>query len=151
MVKGAFDYIGLNYYTSRFIHQAFDYDMFGGKVITALESKNEDVHGNGLGRQAAGREDIFDYPDGLRQLLLHMKVKYGDPELYITENGVSTKPDDIDDSIPNLISAGKIDKAEKEINDDARLNYVRGHLKACDWELLFPRAMMLVILIKVVL
>lgn len=54
--------------------------MHGMITVANAEKKH-------LGRPAEGREDIYDYPNGLHELLLHMKNKYGNPPMYITENG----------------------------------------------------------------
>ncbi|KAL2906413.1 Beta-glucosidase 27, partial [Bienertia sinuspersici] len=73
MVKGAFDYIGLNYYSARYFQQTYNFESLGNKVTITYEAHTSDVYGNTLGVQAEGRDDIYDYPEGLKQLLLHMK------------------------------------------------------------------------------
>ena len=45
------------------------------------------VDGKIIGEQAQGQEDIYVNPAGLKNLLLYIKEKYNDPELYVTENG----------------------------------------------------------------
>jgi beta-glucosidase len=58
-------------------------------------------------------------PDGLRELLLDLKARYGDalPPVYVTENGCS-QPDDAG-------SAGTVD-------DQARIAYLDGHIEAVE-------------------
>ena len=56
------------------------------------------------------------YPDGLREALVWMHEHYDGPPIYVTENGASF-PDDV--------------APDGEVNDDDRLDYVRGYLKAC--------------------
>lgn len=46
-----------------------------------------DIDGNVIGEQAQGQADIYVHPPGLMKLLLYIKQKYNDPELYVTENG----------------------------------------------------------------
>ena len=56
------------------------------------------------------------YPDGLRSVLVRVHRDYGPKQIYVTENGAaySTGPD-----------------ARGQIADTQRLDYVRGHLIAC--------------------
>jgi beta-glucosidase len=58
-------------------------------------------------------------PDGLRELLLGLKARYGDalPPVYVTENGCS-QPDD-------AVPGGTID-------DQARIAYLDGHIEAVE-------------------
>jgi len=37
----------------------------------------------------AGSSWLYVYPRGLRELLLYIKMKYKDPVIYITENGIT--------------------------------------------------------------
>ena len=37
----------------------------------------------------AGSDWLLIYPEGIRDLLLHAKLKFNDPALYVTENGKS--------------------------------------------------------------
>lgn len=32
---------------------------------------------------------LYIYPKGIRELMLYIKEKYNDPEIYITENGIT--------------------------------------------------------------
>ncbi|KAL0308304.1 UNVERIFIED_CONTAM: Oleuropein beta-glucosidase [Sesamum radiatum] len=60
--------------------------------------------GKPIGEQA-GSEWLYIVPHGIRDLLLHIKNKYNDPVIYITENGVDEKND------PTLpVSRARIDK-----------------------------------------
>lgn len=61
-------------------------------------------------------DSMFDpYPSGLFDALLHVSQRYGNIEMYITENG---------------LSATNIKNKEKEIEDDDRIAYLREHLRA---------------------
>nr|CAH66810.1 OSIGBa0135C13.5 [Oryza sativa] len=117
MVKGAFDFIGLNYYASSYADN--DPPSYGHN-----NSYNTDSHAkitgsrNGIpiGPQAASFW-FYIYPEGLRELLLHIKENYGNPTIYITENGV--------DEINN-----KTMRLKEALKDDIRIEYYHKHLLA---------------------
>ncbi|KVH89324.1 Glycoside hydrolase, catalytic domain-containing protein [Cynara cardunculus var. scolymus] len=87
LVKGSFDFIGINYYTSNYaadipsantIH--FSPSTDGRTNLTAYRN----------GRPIGTPSDVsifFVYPKGLCDLLVYMKEKYNSPTIYITENG----------------------------------------------------------------
>ncbi|AWS49028.1 GH1 family beta-glucosidase [Streptosporangium sp. 'caverna'] len=58
-------------------------------------------------------------PDGLRELLVGLKARYGDalPPVYVTENGCS-QPDDVG--------------PDGTVDDQARIAYLDGHIKAVE-------------------
>ncbi|MBA0806365.1 hypothetical protein Gohar_005819, partial [Gossypium harknessii] len=59
---------------------------------------------------------LFNYPKGLRDLLLYLKKKYNNPTIYITENGVA--------------EANNASLTVKEaLKDSTRIRYLDGHLK----------------------
>ncbi|XP_021775930.1 beta-glucosidase 13-like [Chenopodium quinoa] len=129
LVKGAFDFIGVNYYSSRYIQHTFSFDGLTGEVTVSFKPRTENVEKKTLGRPAEGRNDIYDYPDGLKQLLLHMKNKYGNPILYVTENGTSSQPT-ITSSVKDLIALGKYKELQDAFYDYDRIKYAAGHLMA---------------------
>ncbi|XP_029128432.1 vicianin hydrolase [Cajanus cajan] len=56
------------------------------------------------------------YPKGLHQIVMHLKDKYKNPKIYITENGIAEAGND---STP-------VNEARK---DGIRITYLDGHLK----------------------
>ncbi|XP_021775934.1 beta-glucosidase 13-like [Chenopodium quinoa] len=129
LVKDAYDFIGINYYSSRYIQQSFSYDGMTGEVTISFKTQTENVEKKNLGKPAEGRKDIYDHPNGLKQLLLHMKKKYGNPEVYVTENGISSQPT-ISGSIKDLIKHGKYNELQDAFYDYDRIKYAAGHLIA---------------------
>ncbi|OAY73434.1 Beta-glucosidase 24 [Ananas comosus] len=88
MVKGSFDFIGLNYYTSRFardfsipnrVHESYNTD--------SLTNQTVERNGKPIGPKAASNW-LYIYPKGIRDLLVYTKRTYNNPTIYITENGV---------------------------------------------------------------
>ncbi|KAJ0973085.1 hypothetical protein J5N97_021044 [Dioscorea zingiberensis] len=58
---------------------------------------------------------IYVYPRGLKELLLYIRRRYDNPQVYITENGIS--------------NVDKPDATEEEaLSDDMRKNYLSVHL-----------------------
>ncbi|CAN6703081.1 unnamed protein product [Malus baccata var. baccata] len=90
LLKGSLDFHGVNYYTSTYadasslstvttVNQSFFGDM-----NTALSTEKNGVP---LGTPTA-LSWLYIYPKGIRELMLHIKENYNNPEIYITENGV---------------------------------------------------------------
>ncbi|XP_049401786.1 vicianin hydrolase-like isoform X2 [Solanum stenotomum] len=58
---------------------------------------------------------LFIYPKGIYGLMLHIKEKYNNPPIYITENGMA----EANNSTMSL---------KESLNDDMRIKYYEGHL-----------------------
>ncbi|CAL5068424.1 unnamed protein product [Urochloa decumbens] len=117
LVKGAFDFIGLNYYTTNY---AYNLPPPNGLNATYNTDARANLTGfrNGvpIGPQAASTW-LFVYPRGFRELLLYVKEAYGNPTVYITENG-------IDEHNNKSLSL------QEALKDDARIEYHHKHLVA---------------------
>ncbi|CAI0378580.1 unnamed protein product [Linum tenue] len=87
-LKGSFDYLGLNYYTSRY---ASDYVGSPPSRPSYMTDPNVNLTSQRDGK-LIGTPTIafwlYVYPEGFKDLLLHIKDKYNNPIVYITENGV---------------------------------------------------------------
>ncbi|XP_010908033.3 beta-glucosidase 12 [Elaeis guineensis] len=115
MVKGSFDFIGLNYYTSNY-----------AKIVSILKkvniSYNTDSHTfqTGVRRgvplaKTSGGDWQYVYPQGIRDLLRYVKRKYNSPVIYITENG--------------YLEANNASLPIKEaLKDNERIDFHRRHL-----------------------
>ncbi|KAG8064804.1 hypothetical protein GUJ93_ZPchr0004g39267 [Zizania palustris] len=115
LVKGSFDFIGLNYYTT---HYAIDLPPSNGLNV----SYNTDARANFTGFRngvpigpPAASPWLFIYPEGFSKLILYIKDKYGNPTIYITENGV----DEVNNKTLPLHEA---------LKDDTRIEYYHKHL-----------------------
>ncbi|WCJ18231.1 beta glucosidase 12 [Euphorbia peplus] len=112
MLKGSFDFIGLNYYTSKY---AIDVPCkthnfaFSSDSCVMLSNEKDGI----LIGPKTGSDWLYVYPRGIEELLMYTKSKYNNPIIYITENGVS----DLD---PYCES--------KVLNDNARVEYFNDHL-----------------------
>ncbi|KAL5095977.1 hypothetical protein RYX36_000304 [Vicia faba] len=104
MLKGSADFIGINYYTSRFARHETNrtkimYDNFDALAVS--EGKFLDQY---------GWSNV--YPEGLYNFLVYIKEKYRNPKIYITENGIASS------------------KISNPLKDEHRIAYVAAHLNA---------------------
>ncbi|XP_016171615.1 beta-glucosidase 12-like isoform X1 [Arachis ipaensis] len=112
MVKGSFDFIGVNYYTATYAAHVpctrENRTLFTEDACVFLTSERDGVQ---IGPQA-GSDWLYIYPRGIQDLLLYTKEKYNNPIVYITENGV----DELNESI------------EESLEDRFRIDFFTDHL-----------------------
>jgi len=101
--RSQIDFIGVNYYAPTRVRANPASPHFG---LEHLPNPDEDPAFNG---------EV--YPDGLYDVLVRVDREYGEPLIYITENGAGFGPED--DSLIN-----------GEVDDTLRRDYVRRHLVA---------------------
>lgn len=95
------DFLGVNYYSPQRVRA----DAAGR--LGYVECRRAGAEHTEMGWEV--------YPDGLLDLLCRIRDDYGDPALYITENGAAYRDD--------TVAAG-------EVQDDDRIAYLDGHLGA---------------------
>lgn len=108
MIRGSSDFFGLNHYSSALASQPEVKPTYGGYWA----DMNVDVSFDPTWRQNQMGWGIV--PEGLRKMLNWIDERYGNPIIFITENG------DAEDE-PDL---------ETALNDYGRLNYFDGYLSA---------------------
>ncbi|XXG56627.1 hypothetical protein AAC387_Pa03g3993 [Persea americana] len=115
MLKGSFDFLGLNYYTANYAANAPQSKNVHPSSLTDART-NITALRNGvlIGPQAASSW-LHVYPKGLRDLLRYTKKRYDNPIIYITENGVSEFNNR---TLP----------LHKQLEDNMRIDYHRDHL-----------------------
>ncbi|WVZ88831.1 hypothetical protein U9M48_035301 [Paspalum notatum var. saurae] len=111
--------LGLNYYTSKFAKHIDPSQDFLPKT-NVDDAHVEFSYVGPDGKTTIGPETgigwIKLYPEGLKDLLMIIMHKYGNPPIYITENGCVDKVD------------GK--PMEEALDDRTRLNYLQRHILA---------------------
>ncbi|XP_043693762.1 beta-glucosidase 12-like [Telopea speciosissima] len=116
MVKGSFDFLGLNYYTGNY---AADVESSTGTNIissTTDSRVNLTVSKNGaLIGPATGSAAFYVYPKGIREILIYTKKKYKNPTIFITENGFG----EVNNSSLPL---------QEALKDDRRVDFYHRHL-----------------------
>ncbi|GMN26524.1 hypothetical protein TIFTF001_001340 [Ficus carica] len=116
LVKGSYDFIGLNYYTAQYAayapapHNSLKFSYTTDPRTNLTSERN----GVAIG-QKAGSDWLYIYPLGIYKLLLYTKTKYNNPIIYITENGL----DELNDPKKTL---------EQALNDQQRIYYYFTHL-----------------------
>jgi beta-glucosidase len=87
LVKGSFDYLGLNHYTSKYVRYTGlvgrDYSD-DGRFVTSATNKTGDLIG-----PTAQSDWLNVYPIGLRKILNWIDKRYSHMPIYVFENGVS--------------------------------------------------------------
>ncbi|GMY16393.1 beta-glucosidase 12-like [Fagus crenata] len=116
LVKGSFDFIGLNYYTANYAAHAPQPKGVKASFLTDSRA-NLSTTRNGIPIGApAASSWLFVYPRGFRDLLLYVKTKYHNPLIYITENGI----DEFNNATLTL---------EEALLDNQRVEYYHSHLR----------------------
>lgn len=105
IIKGSGDFLGLNYYSSRFVHMA---DSPGGE-IPSWEHDSRLKYSVDKRWKRAKSDWLYCVPQGLEDILKWIRDNYNNIEVYITENGWSD---------------------EGELNDTDRIDYLKSHLQA---------------------
>jgi beta-glucosidase len=102
------DFIGVNYYTRTWASRKWFIPFLGGWIKEQIPADREYVE-NGVLHTTMGWEV---YPEGLGEVLSSLQHEYGNPMVYITENGIS-----LDDRLED----GKV-------RDAGRIDYLQNHL-----------------------
>ncbi|XP_021728909.1 beta-glucosidase 13-like isoform X1 [Chenopodium quinoa] len=115
MLNGSYDFLGLNYYSSRYA--AYSPGLKHAKLSYTTDANvRQTVERKGIpiGPKAAS-DWLYVYPQGIRYLLVHIKRRYNNPLIYITENGV----DEVNNGTLSLKEA---------LRDEMRVRYYHDHL-----------------------
>ncbi|KAL0285729.1 UNVERIFIED_CONTAM: Furcatin hydrolase [Sesamum angustifolium] len=114
MLKGSFDFLGLNYYTGIFAAHIFSRD---GNISSTTDNmvrlSTLDINNVSID-EPTGMHAFFVYPKGLYKLLVYTKEIYKNPTIYITENGIADS------------SNGTVKHA---IEDLQRIKFYSGHFR----------------------
>ncbi|CAH8322756.1 unnamed protein product [Eruca vesicaria subsp. sativa] len=117
-IKNSFDFIGINYYTARFVAHKHHHDHTRLRFTTDqhLEYKVINRSGDYISSESDGTKLLYSYPEGIRKILNYIKYKYNNPAIYITENG-------FDD-----YNVGTVPR-EQLLKDTKRIQYHEKHLQ----------------------
>ncbi|KAK4433079.1 Beta-glucosidase 42 [Sesamum alatum] len=117
LLKNSVDFIGLNHYTTRFVCHATDNrednDFYR---VQEVERIAEWEGGETIGEKAASPW-LYMVPWGVWKVLNYISMRYNNPPVYITENGMD---DEEDDTSP----------FHQMLDDKLRVSYYKGYLAA---------------------
>ncbi|KAI8545750.1 hypothetical protein RHMOL_Rhmol07G0062300 [Rhododendron molle] len=115
LVKGSFDFIGLNYYSGNFASNDPSANSVNDSYSSdSLANLTVERHGKLIGTPTAV-SIFYIFPKGLQELLIYTKKKYNNPVIYITENGMGDA---------NNVTA------KEGVKDYLRIDFYRRHLGA---------------------
>ncbi|WJX63614.1 Beta-glucosidase 12 [Trifolium repens] len=115
LINDSFDFIGLNYYTSRYAADAPHLNNTRPCYLTdSLTNVTTERNGIPIGPKGAS-DWFYSYPMGFKKVLVYIKEKYNNPLIYVMENGIDENND------PTL----SLDEA---LNDIHRIKYYHDHL-----------------------
>lgn len=115
LLRDSSDFFGLNHYTTMFAADASDGLEKGSVYGNGGLSEDQDVN---LSVDPSWKKTSMQWsivPWGCRKLLEWISERYDNPPIYITENGCA-----FDDKLVN-----------GSVNDQARLDFIKGYLEAC--------------------
>ncbi|KAF8095684.1 hypothetical protein N665_0326s0026 [Sinapis alba] len=93
LVAGSYDFLGLNYYVTQYAKPKPN--PYPSEKHTAMDDAGVDLtfknsRGEYPGPVFAEDANSYYYPKGIYYVMDYFKTKYGNPLIYITENGIST-------------------------------------------------------------
>ncbi|KAK2524395.1 Lctl [Columba guinea] len=105
-IKGTSDFLGIGHFTTRYVIQK----SFPFLQVSSYHSDQDSAELVDPKWAAAGPSWLYSVPWGFRRLLNFIKTQYGNPLIYVTENGVSEK----------------VQRAQ--LCDEWRIEYLKGYI-----------------------
>ncbi|CAH2097422.1 unnamed protein product [Euphydryas editha] len=117
LVKGTYDFMGFNFYTSRTVRHAKQNESIGAwplygssEIDIILDVRPE--------WKKTDAKWFYINPEGIRKQLAWLKKEYGDIEILITENGCASSKPDVDDEIRVQYYKDHLEQVHLSINED---------------------------------
>ncbi|KAL4705458.1 hypothetical protein ACJJTC_007030 [Scirpophaga incertulas] len=108
LVKGTFDFYGVNHYTSRLVRKRPSKDAPSSYILDSLSELGVSFEAS-KDWKSTSSSWFMEYPEGFRRTLQWLRNQYGDIDFVITENGYAT--------------------ASQSLEDYDRINYMRTYME----------------------
>ena len=122
VISQPMDFLGVNYYSREFARAAW-YIPFLGAWVDEVQVNHQEQVINEQQYTNAGREV---YPPSFYDTLIRLKNEYGNPRMYITENGASftdvVENEEVHDPLRVAFLEGYMEAAARAINDGVNLH-----------------------------
>ena len=122
VISQPMDFLGVNYYSREFARAAW-YIPFLGAWVDEVQVNHQEQVINGQQYTNAGREV---YPPSFYDTLMRLKNEYGNPRMYITENGASftdvVENEEVHDPLRVAFLEGYMEAAARAISDGVNLH-----------------------------
>ncbi|CAN1856465.1 Beta-glucosidase 44 [Linum perenne] len=128
MVKGSFDYIGINQYTAYYMYDPHQKNQ--PKELGYQQDWNAGFafakNGVPIGPRQAHSYWLYNVPWGLYKCLMYVKERYGNPTVILSENGMDqpgnvTFPEVLRDTVRVNYYKGYLQQLQKAVDDGANV------------------------------
>ncbi|XP_076899647.1 strictosidine-O-beta-D-glucosidase-like [Bidens hawaiensis] len=116
LLIGSYDFLGLNYYVSQYATTLPPTNIVSMLTDSKVLEQPDNLNGIPIGIQA-GLDWLYSYPPGFYKLLVYIKNTYGDPLIYITENGWVDKTDNTKTVEEARVDIERIDYHNKHLQN----------------------------------
>ncbi|KAL8225788.1 hypothetical protein R6Q57_018345 [Mikania cordata] len=114
LLMGSYDFLGLNYYVSQYATTAPATNIVSLLTDSKVLEQPDNLNGIPIGIQG-GLDWLYSYPPGFYKLLVYIKNTYGDPLIYVTENGWVDKTDNTKTVEQARVDSERIDYHNKHL------------------------------------
>ncbi|XP_062969222.1 lactase/phlorizin hydrolase [Cynocephalus volans] len=115
-INGTYDFFGFNYYTT-----VLAYNLNYDPDIASLDADRGVATITDRSWPASGSSWLKMTPFGFRRILNWLKEEYNNPPIYVTENGVSQRGEDLSDTARIYYLRSYINEALKAVQDNVDL------------------------------
>ncbi|KAD3337490.1 hypothetical protein E3N88_33010 [Mikania micrantha] len=114
LLMGSYDFLGLNYYVSQYATTAPATNVVSLLTDNKVLEQPDNLNGIPIGIQG-GLDWLYSYPPGFYKLLVYIKNTYGDPLIYVMENGWVDKTDNTKTVEQARVDSERIDYHNKHL------------------------------------
>ncbi|CAI9303628.1 unnamed protein product [Lactuca saligna] len=104
LLKNSIDFIGINHYSTLYAKDCINSSCssIGARAIQGFVDITEERDGVLIGERT-GLEELFVVPRGMEEIVNHIKIRYNNKPMFITENGYSS-PDVYEERVDKILN-----------------------------------------------